>query len=1118
MKQYLSIKFVLTLSILVLGSGTAAAASYAWNCSSYYWEVSTCWSPYGVPTSADTVTIGTVGGADTTAMIDIVVVNAYAGSLTIDAAAGTNVSLKQSGSTLTVTGNEVVGDYGSGSIMQSGGTNAVGGDLVQGLHGVNSNNSYVLSGSGSLAVTGTEFIGYNATGSFVQSGGTNKTAWLGIGTVNGGFGSGTYTLQGGTLTVLNNIFGGGGGTSTLNLDGGNLSVGGGNGSINISTLMLASTSGSSGSHTLSGTGSISAYFEDIGYYGTGNFTQSGGSNQVSNLYLGYQAGSNGSYDLTNGSLTDTFDEGIGVFGSGIFTQSGGSNQINGDLNLGILSGSHGTYTLGDGSLIVNGNIVGGSGSSSLVINGGDLSVGGGNGSISVSLLGLGYSSGSHGSYNLSGAGSVSATIEEIGGVGTGSFIQSGGANQAGSLFIGDGPGSNSSYDLSGGSLSAATENIGTYSNGSFTQSGGANQVNNNLYLGNASYTLSGGSLSTGGNIVNVGTSTLNLDGGSMSVAGGTGSISVTNLNLGSTAGSNGTLTLSSTGIFQGSTQVAGALQVSNVTVGVAGSGTFTQTGGVLSVDSFVNNDTTALNGGTLTVNGSLNNYNSLTMAGGTINGSGMLENDAAMSGYGTIGGSGGLTNYGLFSQGAGTLVLSSIGTNTNYGNMDMAGGHLVQLSGSGVTLNNVGSLNMNGAIVTGSGKLDNNLGGTVAGRGSIASGFSNEGTVAVSGGNLGISKAFDNSGVIQMTGPTSSLTGGAINNTGAVQGSGNIANAIANTGTIEATGGSLNLSGTINNNAGGTIRAATGNKVLAVNGIAANAGLISLAGGTVDTNGHAMISSGSIDGYGVLATGGLTNEGNMTLSGGTATVNGGVTNNNKITVAYSPAVFTGAVVNNGQFKATSTNVIFAGSYTENGSYISDPSTTNYTDVTIGASGYWTGGVGDIFQISGDFTNNSLKNTDWNTDNASLVLNGTGSQDLYLAGFDLGVNLSSFVNNFAWGSLDIANGQTISLFDGNSTADAALYLNGALLGINISGDSVSNIVGNGFDIYYNPNVAENDYLHGLTYNLGKGGYLMAANTPTSSVPEPNSWELMLAGLMAMEIIERRRCHGKAADIA
>ena len=77
-------------------------------------------------------------------------------------------------------------------------------------------------------------------------------------------------------------------------------------------------------------------------------------------------------------------------------------------------------------------------------------------------------------------------------------------------------------------------------------------------------------------------------------------------------------------------------------------------------------------------------------------------------------------------------------------------------------------------------------------------------------------------------------------------------------------------------------------------------------------------------------------------------------------------------------------------------------------------------------------------------------------------------------------------------DGNTSNNGtALYVE-QILGLSISGDDITNIFGNGFNIYYDPSL--NLALNGMTYNLENGGVL----TPDSPAPVPEPATMMLFG--------------------
>jgi hypothetical protein len=83
----------------------------------------------------------------------------------------------------------------------------------------------------------------------------------------------------------------------------------------------------------------------------GSFAQTAGSNATNTLDLGYgTTTSSGSYSLGNSSLLTAQVENVGYLGSGSFTQTGGTNSAQQALSLGCSSNSFGIYTFSAGSL------------------------------------------------------------------------------------------------------------------------------------------------------------------------------------------------------------------------------------------------------------------------------------------------------------------------------------------------------------------------------------------------------------------------------------------------------------------------------------------------------------------------------------------------------------------------------------------------------------------------------------------------------------------------------------------------------------------------------------------------------------------------------------------------
>jgi uncharacterized protein with beta-barrel porin domain len=323
--------------------------------------------------------------------------------------AGDSSTYSLSGGSVTAD-NEYVGDNGTGTFTQTGGTNTVTDSLILGEN-AGSTGTYNLS-TGSLSAN-YERVGASGSGTFTQTGGTNTTKInLALGLFSGG--SGTYTQSGGSnsadalylgfqsgssgsyelsdtgsLSATTEIIGlGGTGTFTqtggTNTVSGTLALGGnnisGSGTYNLSggtstiyNLILGENSVNRGTFNLSGTGNLSATYEQIGLNGTGIFTQNGGTNTVTDtLILAAYAGSSGTYNLSAGILTantinlnagGTFNQTGGTLNFTTFNQQGG--EVQGNLeNQGAFiydSGSFSGRLLNYGSVTFNNDFTAGDG-------------------------------------------------------------------------------------------------------------------------------------------------------------------------------------------------------------------------------------------------------------------------------------------------------------------------------------------------------------------------------------------------------------------------------------------------------------------------------------------------------------------------------------------------------------------------------------------------------------------------------------------------------------------------------------------------------------------------------------------------------------------------------------
>lgn len=442
---------------------------------------------------------------------------------------------------------------GSGTFIQTGGINTV-------TNFLNMNGgSYLLSG-GNFSANNVTIGGYGypmyVYPTFVQTGGTS--------TINGNLtlGScvsqaGSYTLSNGTLSVAGGILRDTcGGAGILKMDGGTLTVGGGNGAITVYDFYVGSTASSNGSHTLSGTGSLMATNEEyIGYSGVGTFHQNNGSNITPILSIGRNTGSNGVYNLNGGTLI-----------AGVVTKGAGTSTLN--IDGGILS---------VGSIFDPINASGGP----TVPNNPNV-LGGGNGSIDVVNFNVGNAAGSSGNHTLSGIGTITAVNEIIGNFGTGTFTQTGGIHTiTNTLSLAASTGSVGTYNLNGGTLNVGQIIRGAGTSAFIWSAGTLNLTASDLTVGTGDLLSATLSLNANKNL-SAPNETVAAD-GTINHAGGANTVANT-LTIAANAGNGGFYNLN-----------GGTLHAANITVN--NGGTFNFNGGTLAVGQFTGNLTNL--GGTL---------------------------------------------------------------------------------------------------------------------------------------------------------------------------------------------------------------------------------------------------------------------------------------------------------------------------------------------------------------------------------------------------------------------------------------------------------------------------------------------------------------------------------------
>jgi hypothetical protein len=802
----------------------------------------------------------------------------------------------------------------------------------------------------------------------------------------------------------------------------------------------------------------------------------------------------------------------------------------------------------------------------------------------TNTIALGNGAKDMGTYNLSSTGTLVSAIETMGVNGTGSFTQSGGTNtitNSGEFNLGNNSGSSGSYILSGGTISCdGGESVGVSGTGNFSQSNGINDVVvlfvAEVSTGNGTYSLSNtGAINSNSEYVGVGGA------GTFIQSGGTNSITAVGsqpLYLGYNAASSGYYSLSDGTLS--CTAVGGG---GNEYIGYGGSGTFVQSGGTNSVSGnvYVGDST---NGGT----------GSLSVSGGLLSISGNLV--AANSAFDTI------------SLSAGTISLGGLTLNGNSSFFEWTGGTLDFMNGvtidksfalgaslnltGGLTLSSEGTLNDNGQITVSPGAglsaplinisgILNYLGGTISasvytvgegGSFNINSALTNATSIDVAtGGGVQVNGvSLTNNGVIQVqSGGLISGTGTLSNSiSGIITGSGNIGMSVTNNGTIQSFAGLMAFTGAVTNP--GTISAPVGGEVL-LEDMPANAGNLSLDGGTISTNGATLHNTGQILGYGILSTGGLNNDGTIAFAG-ESSVYGPVTNRSAGLIHLSGStlnVFYGAVTNNGQFTvdAGASGSIY-GAYTGSGPILDNGSlylNANSVAGPISGTGFLTIGstssgpaVVQLNAGSGLSTQDALTvaaNSTFDLDNNHFIINYGSAPDpiatiraYLISGYNggawngSGIDSSAANSHYGLGYADSADpGNPAALASGQIEIKYTLYGDANLDGV-VNGSDFTILAGSlgkavtGWDkgdFNYDGVVNATDFTL-LIGNLGKSATgadvaipaadyeaidaFAAANGLMAEVPEPGSAGLLLAAGLGFMTRRRRKCRSEAAAFA
>jgi hypothetical protein len=477
----------LAVAVTVLSAPRLSAAGTSqWIGGTSDWNNANNWSPVGVPAFNDDVNLTNTLGLSQTITYDYTG-SISLGVLFLEATGGNgSENLSMSANSLTDDGEGIGGFAGApsngvGAVNQSGGTNTItgGGSLLLGYNGSGDGasepdqGSYTLGGTGVLSVSGEEVVGNYGIGTLNQYGGSNSATDVFVAAGPGS--TGTYMLSGtGVLTVSGVESCGVPGGSDDYLEGSiyqsggtNTIAGGINGNLNVGIL---------GMYALSGTGLLSVSGTE--QIGTGNlytvtpgvFNQSGGSNIASAVNIGNVEYISGEYILSGGSLAVNGNvniasagavPGLGAAATGVLTVSGsGTVTIGGELET---SSRYATVNLAGGTINTSAINFSGASPPPLIWTSGTLDL---TSTVTFDPLGSSTTGAAFGSSLSVGANQTFIITGNEGLGGTGAFtltLNSGGTHTVtGTLTVN----SKGTLTQNGGSLSAATLS------GNFTQIGG----------------------------------------------------------------------------------------------------------------------------------------------------------------------------------------------------------------------------------------------------------------------------------------------------------------------------------------------------------------------------------------------------------------------------------------------------------------------------------------------------------------------------------------------------------------------------------------------------------------------------------------------------------------------